>query len=337
VNRIQLVGQAITSTNYATKRLFNFNPDLVQAAAENFLACGITEVEIPQGVLDPNGRFPETGVDAATLEKTVAALPAETRVVGTYIGGKNLGADNEAYLKANTRDLSRLMETFPDLRYAMLHPAKKTLADAESIQQIVQTFARLADHAASQRPGFELCFHNHFDTNAETAEGVRAYLAEIEKVGSPALRWGPDTGHCHGMGDAYLDVLREYAHLIGGHFHIKARIPAFDRVHGGEHYNPERDIWSNPAEVGGGLYSGFVNVADPEIATPFKAVFEVVRESAKPAGGVVHGALEIDNPRQHPRLEALCAALYLKNVHGIEGAMALSNDEIVQRVFQQDT
>ena len=46
-----------------------------------------------------------------------------------------------------------------------------------------------------------------------------------------------------------------------------------------------------------------------------------------------HVPLEIDNPRQHPRLEVLCSVLYLRAVHGITPAMALSYEEIVNRVF----
>lgn len=56
MNKIQLVGQAITSTNYTTSRLFNFNPGPVRETAENFLASGVNEIEIPEGVLDPEGR-----------------------------------------------------------------------------------------------------------------------------------------------------------------------------------------------------------------------------------------------------------------------------------------
>jgi len=335
MNRICLVGQVITCTNYTTRRLFNFNPAPLRAAAEHFLACGVTEVEIPQAVLDPEGRYPETGVDDETLMKTIVGLPAETRVIATYLGGDNLASDNKEYLAVQKRNISRLIEAFPDLRYSMLHPARRNLADLDAIPAIVDVYAELAEHAASERKGFQLCFHNHDDTTAETAEQVRAYLKAIEETDLPSLRWGPDTGHCHGMGDAYLEVLAEYAHLVGGYFHIKARVPAFDRLHGGDDYDEERDIWSNPAEIGGGLYSGFVNAADPEMITPFKQVFKIIRESAKPRDGIVHGAMEIDIPRQHPRLEVLCAVLYLKNVHGIETGLGLSNDEIIARVFRE--
>ena len=110
-------------------------------------------------------------------------------------------------------------------------------------------------------------------------------------------------------------------------------VPAFDRLHGGDKYVEERDIWSNPAEFGGGIYGGFVNVGDPEIVTPFKEIFQIIREGATPTDGVVRGAVEIDIPRQNPRLECLCAALYLKNVHDVSGAIDLSNDEIIKRVF----
>ena len=135
------------------------------------------------------------------------------------------------------------------------------------------------------------------------------------------------------MKDEYLTVLDEYAHLISDYFHIKARVPAFDQLHGGEDYRADRDIWNNAAEFGKGLYSGFVNPADPEIETPFKDIFKIICEKAKPTGDIIRGAMEIDVPRQHPRLEVLCDALYLKNVHGINGALALSNDEIVARIF----
>jgi len=330
-----MVGQVITCTNYTTQRLFNFNPEPIRAAAENFLACGVTEIEIPQGVLDPEGRFPDEGVDSATLEKTIAGLPSETKIVASYLGASTLGKDNAAYLASQKQAISHLFEYLPDLRYAMLHPAWKGAADTGQIPGIVETYAALAEYAESRRPGFQLCFHNHYDTCGETAEQVRAFLKAIEEMALPSLRWGPDTGHCHGMGAAFLDVFEEYAHLIGGYFHIKARVPAFDKLHGGEEYVPDRDIWRNPAEVGDGLYSGFVNVGDPEITTPFGEIFRLIREKAQPTDGVVRGAMEIDIPRQHPRLEVLCATLYLKNVHGIETGLDLSNDEIIERVFRK--
>ena len=66
MNTIRIAGQAITCTNYATSRIFDFRPHMVQAMAEDFLAAGVSEVEIPQGVLDPDRRFPETGLDEAT-------------------------------------------------------------------------------------------------------------------------------------------------------------------------------------------------------------------------------------------------------------------------------
>ena len=333
MNTLRLVGQAITSTNYTTPRLFNFSPELVRAAAENFLAAGVNEIEVPQGVLDPERRFPDTGLDEATLEKSIAGLPGETKVVATYLSSTGLGADNAAYLETQKRALSHLVAFFPEMRYAMLHPAGKKFGDRAGILKTVETYAALAEHAASLREGFQLCFHNHYDSSGETAEQVRTYLEGLRRAGLPSLRWGPDTGHCHGMGEAYLEVLDENADLIGDYFHIKARVPAFDRLHGGDDYKPERDIWSNKAEVGGGLYSGFVNPADPEIVTPFGDVFRIIREKARPTGGVVLGAMEIDVPRQHPRLEVLCGALYLKNVHGVEPGQPLSNDEIVQRVF----
>ncbi len=333
MNNIRLAGQAITCTNYTTPRLFNFGPDSVQRAARTFLAAGVADMEIPQGVLDPEGKFPETGIDREALAQTVAGLPEETRVVGTYLGSVNLGVDNAAFLRDQKRAVSHLIEAFPDLCYSMISPVLQGDVDADCVREHIQVYGELAEHAAAQRPGFQLCFHNHYDTTAETAEQVRMYLSAIEAADLPSLRWGPDTGHCHGMGDAYLDVLNEYAHLIGNAFHIKARVSAFDQLHGGEAYRRERDIWNNEAERGRGLYSGFVNVADPEMETPFSEVFRIIRSSARPTDGTMYGAFEIDIPRQHPLLETLCSVLYLKNVHGIETGLALSNDEIIRRVF----
>ncbi len=333
MNQIQLVGQTITGTNYTTPRIFNFNPEPVREAAESFLASGVTEIEIPQGVLDPDKRFNETGLDEETLKRTIAGLPEATRVVASYLGGPGLGSDNAAYVASQKRVIDHLVAFFPDIKYAALHPAGKAFSEPDSIRAVVDAYAQVAEHAASQRAGFQLCFHNHYDSSGETAEQVRTYLAAIAEANLPSLRWGPDTGHCHGMGNAYLDVLDEYAHLIGDYFHIKARVPAFDRLHGGEAYKEARDIWSNKAEIGGGLYSGFVNPGDPEVATPFKEVFRIIREKARPTAGVVRGAMEIDVPRQHPRLEVLCGTLYLKSMHQIEPAMALSYEQIINRVF----
>ncbi|MCA1809172.1 MAG: sugar phosphate isomerase/epimerase family protein [Kiritimatiellia bacterium] len=333
VNEIRLTGQAITSTNYTTKKMFKFTPPYVKAMAERFLACGVNEVEIPQGVLDPEKKFPEQGVDLETLKETLAALPVETKVIGSYLGGQGVGKDNAGYLKKQQQALSLLVEYFPDMSYVALHPAGRDFGDRDNICRIVETFAKLAEHAGGLRGDFQLCFHNHYDSSGETAEQVSTYLAEIEKVNSPHLRWGPDTGHCHGMGDRYMEVLEKYAHLIGDFFHIKARVPAFDSLHGGDQYEPDRDIWRNPAEVGRGLYSGFVNAADPEIQTPFKEIFKIIAEKARPVSGIVRGAMEIDVPRQHPQLEILCEVLYMKNVHGIEGGLKLSNDEIIRRAF----
>ncbi len=325
MNTIQLTGQAITGTNYTTQRLFNFSPTLVRQTAESFLASGISELEIPEGVLNPEGRATD-GCDRETLKATIAGLPSETKIVGSYFGGDPTA---ETYVEKKKKALDYLVEFFPDMTYAMLHPARATAG----IQAVVDSYAQLAEYADSLRPGFQLCFHNHYDSNGETAEQVRTYLDAIAATKLPSLRWGIDTGHSHGMGNDYLAVLETYAHLIGNAFHIKARVPAFDRVHSGDVYQPERDIWSNKAEVGGGLYGGFVNAADPEIVTPFTEIFRIIREKAKPTNGVVRGAMEIDNPRQHPRLEALCGALYFKTVHNVKPAMSLSCDEIAQRVF----
>jgi hypothetical protein len=136
------------------------------------------------------------------------------------------------------------------------------------------------------------------------------------------------------MGEAYLGVFDRYAPLIGNYFHIKARVPAFDQLHGGKLYKPERDIWGNKAEFGKGLYGGFVNCADPEIQTPFKEVFRILRAKARPARGEITGAIEIDIPRQHPRLEVLCSVLYLQQVHHLESAQKLSCARVVERVFK---
>lgn len=326
MNKIELTGQIITSTNYATNRPFHFTSESVCKAAENFLASGITKIEVPGDVLDPESQFGD-GFDEASMKNTVAGLPAESSVISTYLGAEGLGRDNEGYLRSQKRKLKYLMEAFPEMKYAMLHPGDVEYGDKESIGCIVGTYARLADYAASLREGFQLCFHNHYDSNGETADQMRVYLGAIAAADNPGLRWGIDTAHSHGMGDAMLDILKEYAFLVGDYFHIKARIPAFDRQHGGSDYMADRDVWD------GGLYAGAVNVADPEIATPLKEFFRIIREKARPSDGIVYGAMEIDNPRQHPILEAMCGTLYLKNIHGIESAMGLSNDEIVRRVF----
>lgn len=305
-------------------------------AAWNFLACGTTELEIPQNVLDPNGKYPEKGLDSEAVQETLTRLPPETRVAGTYLSAHELGSDNAAYLKRQKRALNLFIDHFPDAVYAMLHPARTNLDDTDHIRSVVDTYAELAEYAQTRRKGFQLCFHNHYDTNGETADQVRTYLKAIQAINSPALNWGVDTAHCHGMGNAYLDVLNEYAHLIGDFFHIKARIPAFDELHGRDEYRSDRDIWSNPAEIGKGLYCGFVNVADPEIQTPFTEVFKMIREKARPSNRVIRGALEIDVPRQHPKLEVLCATLYLTHVHGIKTNLVLSNDDLIARVFAKD-
>lgn len=333
MNKIQLTGEVITSTNYTTSKLFHCGPKQIHHAAENFLACGITEIEIPQGVLDPEQKT-QNGCDKQLLTKTIAGLPKETKVIATYLNGKNLGQDYSAYVKMHQRNLNYLVEYFPDMKYVMLHPAGKAFSDDQSIRRTVDAYAELAEYAVSLREGIQVLFHNHYDSNGETAQQIRTYLTAIDQIKIPSLRWGLDTGHCHGMGEDYLNILNEYAHLIGDYFHLKGRVPAFDRLHGGADYQKERDIWSNKAEIGGGLYSGFVNAADPEVVTPLAQVFQIIREKAQPTNGIVRGAIEIDIPRQHPRLEIFCAALFLKNAHGINTAMALSNDEMIARVFQ---
>ena len=328
MNRIRIAGQAITSTNYTTKRLFNFSPEKVREAAGNFLASGVTEIEIPEGVLDPEGRFRKEGVDQATLEKTLAGLPAGTKVISSYFG--NAHGD----LAASRRKLDLFMKFFPDFRQTMLHPpGKLDVSDRSAVKAVVDAWVELAHYGAQRRPGFQCCLHNHYDSSCETADQVRIWLDLLGAADEPALRWGIDTGHSHGMGERYLQVLNEYAPLIGNHFHIKARVPAFDKLHSGDAYAPDRDIWGNQAEVGSGLYGGFVNCADPEIQTPFAEVFKIIREKARPAAGVVTGAVEIDNPRQHPRLEVMCSVLYLQTVHGLETGLNLDPAQIAGRVF----
>ena len=46
----------------------------MRQTAENYLASGIPEVEVPQAVLDPEGRHPETGIDVETLQATIAGV-----------------------------------------------------------------------------------------------------------------------------------------------------------------------------------------------------------------------------------------------------------------------
>jgi len=335
MNKIELTGQSITGTNYATDRLFNFTPERVKDAAESFLASGITKIEIPEGVLNPDGPA-AGGCDEKSIRAAAAGMPGETSVIGTYLGNEGLGSDNVAFLESKKRSLDCMMEYFPDMKYAMLHPPEAEFSGPDDIRRAVDTWLRLGEYAVSRRPGFQLCFHNHYDSGGETAEQVRGFLSAMAEADFPGLRWGVDTAQSDGMGDEHLAVLEEYAGLIGNCFHIKARVPVFDRLHGGGDYRVDRDIWSRRgADPEGGLYCGAVNPADPEITTPFEEIFRIIREKARPAeGDTVYGALEIDNPRQHPRLEAMCGALYLKNVHGIEGAMALSNDEIISRVFR---
>lgn len=331
MNTIRVVGQVITSTNYTTTRLFNFSPKPIKEAAENFLASGITELEIPQAVLDPDNRFPEKGIDKETLRKTIELLPSETRMIGSYFKPPPSDADNAAYIAETKRTLDYMIEYFPHFRYAMMHPPKD--AAPATVDRAVTAWAELAEYASRKKADIQLCLHNHYDSGCETAEQVSAYLERIRKADCSALKWGPDTGHCHGMGARYLEVFEEYASLIGNHFHIKARAPAFDQLHGGNLYDAKRDLWGNKAEFGRGLYGGFVNCADPEIQTPFAQVFSIIREKAQPTDGIARGAMEIDIPRQHPRIEILCAVLYLKRSHGIETEKKMTYQEIVESVF----
>ena len=96
--KIELVGQVITSTNYATERLFDFNPEYVKAAAQHFAASGVTKIEIPEGVLDANNKFKNENIDVETLEKTVSELPKETSVIASYFSSTTLGINNSKYL-----------------------------------------------------------------------------------------------------------------------------------------------------------------------------------------------------------------------------------------------
>lgn len=333
MKRIELVGQMITCTNYATSRLFDFSPEQIRAGAEHFLACGISRIEIPKGVLDPANRARETGVARETVARTVAGIPAETRVIASYMSGPSID-DVPGGVARLKREFDAFLEFFPHFNYTMLHPHKKELTP-DQVARLVDGYAEFAAYARRATRTFQVCYHNHFDTSSETADQVCAYLDAIRKVNHPGLRWGPDTGHCHGMREAYLDVFRENADLIGDYFHIKARVPAFDKLHGDGQYRADRDIWGNAAEIGRGLYGGFVNAADPEIETPFRDVFEIIRN--KPTGengDTVYGAMEIDIPRQHPRLEVLCTVLYMKNVHGITPALDYDYAQIVDNVFE---
>lgn len=336
MNEIRIIGQAISSTNYATKRLFDFNPEPVRDAARNFLACGVSEIEIPEGVLDPDNTFPDAGLDEAALKRTLEMLPSDTRVIASYMGPGTLGEDNEGFLRGAMCKIDNLTRYFPDMMQTMIHPPHVEGMGVAEVKQVVDAWAELARYAASVRPGFQCCLHNHYDSSCETATQLRMYLDALGEADEPALRWGPDTGHTHGAGEDYLAIFEQYAPLIGNHFHIKARVPAFDQRHEPDRYRPDRDIWGNKAEFGSGLYGGFVNCADPEIETPFEEVFDIIRRKARPVAGVVTGAIEIDNPRQHPRLEVLCSVLYLKCVHGLQPAITLSCEEIVQRVFRQE-
>lgn len=334
MNQIRVIGQVISSTNYATSRIFNFNPEPIRAAAENFLAAGVTEIEIPQGVLDPDNKNPETGIDRATLKRTVKMLPRETNVIATYLGPMASLDDLDNFKARTKRTIAYLVDYFPKMNRAMLHPpGMKDLTPAQ-VETIVRTWAEVAHAAAEIQPGFQCALHNHYDGSCESAAQVKAYLDAIRKVDHPALRWGPDTGHCHGMGDQYLKIFRANADLIGNHFHIKARVPAFDKLHAGDEYAADRDIWGNKAEHGRGLYGGFVCCADPEVQTPFKDVFALIKAKARPTDKYITGAIEIDVPRQHPRLEVLCSILYLKHVHGLQPGQKLSYTEILDRVFK---
>jgi len=317
MNTIRLIGQAISSTNYATSRIFNFNPEPIKEAGENFLASGITEIEIPEAVLDPDGKGKAEGIDRETLAMTIKMLPDPITVVGTYLGGPDLSGDNDKFLADKKEKLAHFIDHFEGIQYAMLHPAPANSSNPDIARMSVDAWCELADFAVGKKEGFQLCLHNHYDSACETADQVRAHLDLIRSANHPGLTWGPDTGHCHGMGDAYLEVFDEYADLIGNHFHIKARVPAFDQLHGGDDYRADRDIWGNDAEIGKGLYSGFVNCADP----------------AQPIAGIVTGAMEIDIPRQHPKLEIMCTAMYLKAAHGIAAGQDLDYGEIAQRVF----
>jgi len=75
------------------------------------------------------------------------------------------------------------------------------------------------------------------------------------------------------------------------------------------------------------------NAAETFLLCGVAEAFAILRRKARPTAGVVRGALEIDVPRQHPRLEVRCAALYLASAHGVRTTMGLSNDDLIRRVF----
>jgi sugar phosphate isomerase/epimerase len=333
MNQIRIVGQVITSTNYATRRTFRFTPEAVRDAADAFLRCGITEIELPQGVLDPDNRFSGEEYDRSALSRTVSLLPRETVVIATYLEDGELGRDDAAFLASATLKIQRLTDAFPSMNRAMLHPPRLPEASPDRVARVVETWARLAEAAARIKPGFQCLLHNHYDSSCETAAQLRAYLSAIRAADSTSLRWGPDTGHCHGAGGHYLAIMEEYADLIGGHFHVKGRVAGFDRTHAGEGYRPERDVWSCAADPASGLYGGFVCCADPEVQTPLADVFRIVREKARPMPEGVTAGIEIDVPRQHPRLEVLLSVLYLRRVHGLSAAQAPGLEAMLDRVF----
>jgi hypothetical protein len=97
---------------HTPRRLFRLTPDSVRTAAENLLACGITEIETAQGILDSDGRCLDSGVDEEKSKKILASIPFETKVVAAYLGAQDLGADNARYLSAQRRNISGLRNTW---------------------------------------------------------------------------------------------------------------------------------------------------------------------------------------------------------------------------------
>lgn len=318
---IELTGQVITYVNYfrnpATGRQFYFSPGNVASAAHAFLDAGIDKIEIPDGVLNPDLRE-DCVVDKDTFDDTLSLLPKETRVIATYIGSQ--GIEKKALFVENTNlKLSFLLDAFPDLKYVQMHPHGRQ--QEVSIKDVVAAWAEVADYMAEQRPGSQVCFHNHYDTRAESVDEVRMFLQEIEKAKHPALKWGLDTGHLSSVGDKeYLNVLNEYAHLVGDYFHIKARNPQMDAQD--KRYVASNDPTSKKT------YRGFVNPADQGVDTPFDPIFTKLR-SAEP-DRKIYGALEIDCPRQHPMSEIRDAVIHLTLVRGLATGKSLPLEELAR-------
>ena len=324
----ELTGQVITSVNYF-KKPFYFTPENVHRAARHFAAAGITKIEVPEGVLDPDNKTGGRGIDATAFEESVKGMPQGTEVIATYIGAQFLGQDNKEYAQQCKRKISILFDAFPKMKYVQLHPfAAKQHGSVQGISDVVHIWNDLATFVSGLRKGAQLCFHNHYDTSAETSSQVMKYLNEIEMYSNPALRWGLDTGHLHGVNNAYMEMLRDYAHLIGNYFHIKAKNPAFDKNGSEGIYDASRD-WTN-----GKTYRGFVCPADPGVITPFKEIFKIIMESKGRIGdpSPVYGALEIDCPRQHPLYEIAEGVAFLTLEHRLKTQRNLSPEQLHENI-----